>query len=48
PIPILNPRHRGVSPQGLGGYSGDGGLAAKIYLLELEGAPIPALAGQNA
>lgn len=48
PIPILIPCHRVVSTQGLGGYSGDGGLADKIYLLELERAPIPALADEHA
>ncbi|MFT9435593.1 methylated-DNA--[protein]-cysteine S-methyltransferase [Acetobacter syzygii] len=48
PIPILIPCHRVVSTQGLGGYSGDGGLADKIYLLELERAPIPALADEDA
>lgn len=42
PIPILIPCHRVVAARGLGGYSGDGGLADKLYLLELERAPIPA------
>lgn len=38
PIPILIPCHRVVAAAGLGGYSGDGGLATKIALLRLEGA----------
>ena len=37
PIPILIPCHRVVAAAGLGGYSGDGGLATKIALLRLEG-----------
>ena len=38
PIPILIPCHRVVAANGLGGYSGDGGLATKTALLRLEGA----------
>jgi len=37
PIPIIVPCHRVVSSGGLGGYSGDGGLDTKRYLLKLEG-----------
>ncbi|GBQ82253.1 O6-methylguanine-DNA methyltransferase [Gluconacetobacter johannae DSM 13595] len=44
PIPILIPCHRVVAVQGLGGYSGDGGLDDKLFLLGLEGAAVPALA----
>ncbi|MBO1361491.1 methylated-DNA--[protein]-cysteine S-methyltransferase [Acetobacter sacchari] len=40
PIPILIPCHRVVAAQGIGGYSGDGGTDDKVWLLELEGAPI--------
>ncbi len=36
PIPILIPCHRVVATDGLGGYSGAGGLATKRYLLALE------------
>jgi methylated-DNA-[protein]-cysteine S-methyltransferase len=38
PIPIVIPCHRVLSRGGLGGYSGDGGLATKERLLALEGA----------
>jgi methylated-DNA-[protein]-cysteine S-methyltransferase len=41
PIPILIPCHRIVSLQGLGGYSGDGGVEDKAWLLTLEGADFP-------
>lgn len=41
PIPILIPCHRIVGRQNLGGYSGDGGLDDKIWLLEFEGASYP-------
>jgi len=41
PIPILIPCHRVVAAMGLGGYSGEGGLAVKRHLLELERAPMP-------
>ncbi|WP_208999079.1 methylated-DNA--[protein]-cysteine S-methyltransferase [Roseibium sediminis] len=37
PIPIIIPCHRVLSANGLGGYSGDGGLDTKIALLKLEG-----------
>ncbi len=37
PIPILIPCHRVLSAEGLGGYSGAGGLETKIALLKLEG-----------
>lgn len=38
PIPIVIPCHRVLARGGLGGYSGDGGLATKTRLLALEGA----------
>lgn len=42
PIPIVIPCHRVVASDGrLCGYSGLDGVAAKGYLLSLEGAPIP-------
>lgn len=41
PIPILIPCHRIVAQQGLGGYSGDGGVEDKAWLLRLEGAELP-------
>ncbi len=37
PIPILIPCHRVVAQNGLGGYSGDGGIETKVALLRLEG-----------
>ena len=37
PIPILIPCHRVLAADGLGGYSGAGGIEAKIALLRLEG-----------
>ena len=37
PIPILIPCHRVVASNGLGGYSGAGGLDTKRFLLSLEG-----------
>lgn len=38
PIPIIIPCHRVLSAgKGMGGYSGDGGLDIKRYLLTLEG-----------
>lgn len=40
PIPIVVPCHRVVSGTGLGGYSGEGGLATKERLLRLEGAQL--------
>lgn len=36
-VPILIPCHRVVGSTGLGGYSGDGGLEDKRWLLEMEG-----------
>ncbi|MBO6882297.1 MAG: methylated-DNA--[protein]-cysteine S-methyltransferase [Marivita sp.] len=38
PIPILVPCHRVLGATGLGGYSGDGGVETKIWLLKHEGA----------
>jgi methylated-DNA-[protein]-cysteine S-methyltransferase len=38
PIPILIPCHRVLGAGSLGGYSGAGGAATKLWLLELEGA----------
>ena len=38
PIAILIPCHRILGAQGLGGYSGEGGVDAKVALLRLEGA----------
>jgi methylated-DNA-[protein]-cysteine S-methyltransferase len=38
PIPIVIPCHRVLAKTGLGGYSGEGGLATKERLLTLEGA----------
>ena len=38
PIPILIPCHRVLAADGLGGYSGAGGIEAKVALLRLEGA----------
>jgi methylated-DNA-[protein]-cysteine S-methyltransferase len=38
PIPIVIPCHRVLAKAGIGGYSGDGGLATKQTLLALEGA----------
>jgi len=38
PIPIVIPCHRVLAKTGLGGYSGEGGLATKERLLKLEGA----------
>ena len=37
PIPIIVPCHRIVSQTGPGGYSGDGGIETKRWLLQLEG-----------
>ncbi len=41
PVPVLIPCHRVVAAHGLGGYSGDGGVDDKMWLLEFEGAPLP-------
>ncbi len=38
PIPILIPCHRVLGANGLGGYSGDGGVETKVWLLRHEGA----------
>lgn len=38
PIAILIPCHRVLAAQNLGGYSGAGGIEAKVALLRLEGA----------
>ncbi len=43
PIPLIIPCHRVVAGDGLGGYSGGGGLATKRRLLVLEGALAPEL-----
>lgn len=40
PVPVVVPCHRVVAADGLGGYSGRGGLAAKRALLEREGASV--------
>ncbi|SEV88902.1 methylated-DNA-[protein]-cysteine S-methyltransferase [Cognatiyoonia koreensis] len=38
PLAILIPCHRVLSAEGLGGYSGAGGIETKVALLRLEGA----------
>lgn len=38
PIPIVIPCHRVLASDGLGGYSGAGGVETKVALLKLEGA----------
>ncbi|NKB77888.1 MAG: methylated-DNA--[protein]-cysteine S-methyltransferase [Gammaproteobacteria bacterium] len=38
PIPIIIPCHRVLGSNGLGGYSGEGGVEMKIHLLRLENA----------
>ena len=38
PIPIIIPCHRVVAADGLGGYSGLGGIETKVWLLKHEGA----------
>ena len=38
PIAILIPCHRVLAADGLGGYSGAGGIEAKVVLLRIEGA----------
>lgn len=38
PIPIFIPCHRVLAANGLGGYSGAGGIETKVALLKLEGA----------
>ncbi len=48
PIPIVIPCHRVLGSDGsLHGYSGGGGLQTKAWLLQLEGAHLPAFAKQN-
>ncbi len=37
PIPLIIPCHRVLAANGLGGYSGDGGVETKAALLRLEG-----------
>ncbi len=37
PIPIIIPCHRVLGAQGLGGFSGAGGVETKVKLLRLEG-----------
>jgi methylated-DNA-[protein]-cysteine S-methyltransferase len=37
-VPILIPCHRVLGANGLGGYSGSGGIETKVALLRLEGA----------
>ncbi len=38
PIPVIIPCHRVLGASGLGGYSGDGGIETKVWLLKHEGA----------
>ncbi|NOX73532.1 MAG: methylated-DNA--[protein]-cysteine S-methyltransferase [Alphaproteobacteria bacterium] len=38
PIPILIPCHRVLGATSLGGFSGNGGVESKVFLLRLEGA----------
>ena len=38
PIPVIVPCHRGLGASGLGGYSGQGGVETKVWLLRHEGA----------
>ncbi len=38
PIPVIIPCHRVVAADGLGGYSGHGGIESKVWLLKHEGA----------
>lgn len=40
PIPILIPCHRVLAAQGMGGYSGSGGVKSKRFLLMLEGVAV--------
>ena len=37
PIPVIIPCHRVIGTGGLGGYSGDGGVDTKVFLLRHEG-----------
>ncbi len=36
PIPVIIPCHRVLAANGMGGYSGDGGVETKVQLLRLE------------
>lgn len=38
PIPVIVPCHRVLAANGLGGFSGDGGIETKVALLRHEGA----------
>ena len=38
PIPVIIPCHRVLAANGLGGFSGQGGVETKVALLRLEGA----------
>lgn len=38
PVPVLIPCHRVLGANGLGGYSGAGGIETKVWLLKHEGA----------
>ena len=38
PIPVIIPCHRVLGAQGLGGFSGTGGVETKVWLLKHEGA----------
>jgi methylated-DNA-[protein]-cysteine S-methyltransferase len=38
PVPIIIPCHRVLAADGLGGYSGKGGIETKVWLLKHEGA----------
>lgn len=38
PIPVVIPCHRVLAASGLGGYSGQGGVETKVWLLRHEGA----------
>jgi methylated-DNA-[protein]-cysteine S-methyltransferase len=38
PLPILIPCHRVLGATTLGGFSGNGGVESKVFLLRLEGA----------
>jgi methylated-DNA-[protein]-cysteine S-methyltransferase len=38
PIPVIIPCHRVLGASGLGGYSGQGGVETKVWLLRHEGA----------
>ncbi len=38
PIPVIIPCHRVLGANGLGGYSGQGGIETKVWLLRHEGA----------